>query len=81
MSLPLNMRNKFLLLVILAATASYAIHELLAKSDASESEVRRLTNADEHFPIDNNPLEEGKHGRVVSYADVLDDVTPAVVSV
>ncbi len=81
MSLPLNMRNKFLLLVILAATASYAIHELLAKSDASESEVLRLTNADEHFPIDNNPLEEGKHGRVVSYADVLDDVTPAVVSV
>ena len=42
----LNIRNKFLLLVILAAMASYAIHELLAKSDASESEVLRLTNAD-----------------------------------
>ena len=81
MSLPPNMRNIFLLLIILAATASYTIHELLAKSDASESEVLRLTNADKHFPVDNNPLEEGKHGHVVSYADVLDDVIPAVVSV
>ena len=81
MSLPPKMRNIFLLFIVLTATAIYAIHELLGQSDASESEVLHLTNADKLFPIDNNPIGDGKQEHVVSYADVLDDVTPAVVSV
>lgn len=81
MSLPLKIRNIFILIIILVATASYTIHELLAKSDNGGLEAPRLTNADDHFPIDNNPIDRLPQERVVSYADVLDDVTPAVVSV
>ena len=81
MSLLPKMRNIFILLIILVATASYTIHELWAKSDKSESEVIRLTNAEKHFPLDNIPIDRISQDRVVSYADVLDDVTPAVVAV
>lgn len=75
------MRNLLLLLLIFAVAASYTIHELLAKSDNPELAASRLTDAEKHFPVDNNSIDRSRQGRIVSFADVLDGVTPAVVAV
>ena len=79
MSSEKRMRRILFIGLILTLSAGYALRSLWSKADASTlPDNHPVSVAD--FPLDPNPLDRSNTLRITSYADVLNDVTSAVVA-
>ncbi len=74
-----DMRSKHYIIIIIAFITGYVSHLIFGSQDAIESP--RAVRDQTDFPIDSKQINRSNPNRVSSYADVLDPVTPAVVSV
>ena len=74
------MRRSLFIGLILALGAIYTLRSLWSKSDEIPLPEKVAASASD-FPVDSTPLDRSGTLRVTSYADVLTEVTPAVVAV
>ena len=75
-----RMRRSLFIGLILVLSAGYTLRLLWSGAFASPLPDNSTAVAAD-FPIDPNPLDRSNALRITSYADVLNDVTPAVVAV
>lgn len=76
------MNKNFFFTLILVAAGAYGLHWAVDQSPLSAQIGGSIPSlAKSMVPMDTTPLENDSAGRIVSYADVLDNVTPAVVAV
>jgi Trypsin-like serine proteases, typically periplasmic, contain C-terminal PDZ domain len=72
-----KMVRKFIVILTVVVASGYALNFLsAADSDAASAESRPAL-----VPLDTRPLDRDRTDRIVSFADVLDETTPAVVAV
>ena len=78
----ITMNRNFFFTLILVVLGAYGLHWAVDQCPLSAQIAGNNPSlAKSMVPMDTTPLSNESSGRIVSYADVLDDVTPAVVAV
>ena len=83
MSPPFTMRKSILSLFLLLALGLYAVSSLTVKErqTANVANGGHFLQISADFPLEEAPVNRSNKERIVSFSDVLQDVTPAVVGV
>ncbi len=83
MSQPITMRKSILSLFLLLALGLYALSSLTVKErqTAKSGDRGHFLQISAEFPLEDKPVARSNKDRIVSFSDILKDVTPAVVGV